>query len=413
MANNIITFRNATQKVLWNHEISGQLSDGMWENSNVNQKIWSAEAHVGTPGVNFHTNGMRANFNFCNEQLLDIVGDRMLMFAKASKITKDEKIIAAAEYLEGIKTEEQFNKIMQDKKDYRSKYLAQIKNWKNAQKIINVPYSESQMRADLKDMSKTLSMAGNNSTAPSKKIPDKDLQRAQGILSKAGNDKAKSIQLTKTMASLTNDRVKLQARGDAMKELGRPDLAKIFHDKLHESKVNKLLRTVLIESLLKESKLRTVKVLFQNGDELTTNMAAHLKDDEIKNYYKVGKTFNLGSGDKDKMTKVKKVIILEDKKITSAKKLSDVIKGDYVWKLMSRYNPQLGYYYVFSKELVEKVTSTSIITGYQKFNKNTGECLNKSSTSYGSAEYKIMTQEEAKKENDRLKKNGDNVRGFM
>lgn len=279
MANNIITFRNATQKVLWNHEISGQLSDGMWENNNVNEKIWSAEAHVGTPGVNFHTNGMRANFNFCNEQLLDVVGDRMLMFAKASKITKDEKIIAAAEYLEGIKTEEQFNKIMQNKKDYRSKYLAQIKNWKNAQKIINAPYSESQMRADLKDMSKTLSMAGNNSTAPSKKIPDKDLQRAQGILSKAGNDKAKSIQLTKTMASLTNDRVKLQARGDAMKELGRPDLAKIFHDKLHESKVNKLLRTVLIESEESDKYIEQIKKAMKRAG-LTPNNIERSEDNK-------------------------------------------------------------------------------------------------------------------------------------
>ncbi len=250
MANNIITFRNATQKVLWNHEISGQLSDGMWENSNVNEKIWSAEAHVGTPGVNFHTNGMRANFNFCNEQLLDIVGDRMLMFAKASKITKDEKIIAAAEYLEGIKTEEQFNKIMQNKKDYRSKYLAQIKNWKNAQKIINAPYSESQMKADLKDMSKTVSMAGNNSTAPSKQIPDRDLQRVQGILSKAGNDKDKLIQLTKAMANVTTDRSKLQARGDAMKDLGYDYLGQIFYNKLNEAQVDKLLRTILKEAAL-------------------------------------------------------------------------------------------------------------------------------------------------------------------
>ena len=41
-------------------------------------------------------------------------------------------------------------------------------------------------------------------------------------------------------------------------------------------------------------------------------MAAHLTDDEINNYYKPGKLFNLGVAGKDKMVKVKKVIILEN-----------------------------------------------------------------------------------------------------
>ena len=157
----------------------------------------------------------------------------MLFYAKASKVTTNEKIIQAADNLEGIKTEQEFNAI----KDYRLKYLKPyIKTWKQAEKIINVNYTKSNLIADLKDMSKTISLAGNNPTMSKKSIPDKDLQRAQDILSKSGNSKDKSIQLTTTMANLTTDKSKLQARGDAMIELGRKDLAKIFLDKLKENK---------------------------------------------------------------------------------------------------------------------------------------------------------------------------------
>jgi len=61
---------------------------------------------------------------------------------------------------------------------------------------------------------------------------------------------------------------------------------------------------------LKEA-LREVEVLFADGSKIETNMAAHLTDEEIKNYYKVGSTFNLGHGEKDKMVKVKSVRIIK------------------------------------------------------------------------------------------------------
>lgn len=57
-------------------------------------------------------------------------------------------------------------------------------------------------------------------------------------------------------------------------------------------------------------KLRSVKVEFENGDVINTNMAADLTDEEIYNYYKVGSEFNLGR-ESDDMQKVKNVIILE------------------------------------------------------------------------------------------------------
>jgi len=59
-----------------------------------------------------------------------------------------------------------------------------------------------------------------------------------------------------------------------------------------------------------EEALREVEVTFSDGSKLETNMAAHLTDEEIKDYYKVGSSFNIGSV-KDKMVKVKSAKILK------------------------------------------------------------------------------------------------------
>jgi hypothetical protein len=56
--------------------------------------------------------------------------------------------------------------------------------------------------------------------------------------------------------------------------------------------------------------LRVVKITFSDDDSITTNMAANVKDSEILEYYKIGKTFNLGVVN-DKLVKVTKVEILQ------------------------------------------------------------------------------------------------------
>ena len=57
--------------------------------------------------------------------------------------------------------------------------------------------------------------------------------------------------------------------------------------------------------------LREVKIYFANGDSLETNMSAKLTDQDIRDYYRIGRYFNLGSGDKDNMQPVVKVEILK------------------------------------------------------------------------------------------------------
>ncbi len=80
----------------------------------------------------------------------------------------------------------------------------------------------------------------------------------------------------------------------------------------YEACVMDLKKKFNMENITEEGgKLRSVQVSFSNGDTITTSMAAHLSDEDIRNYYAVGKVFNLGKGDKDNKQKVTKVDILE------------------------------------------------------------------------------------------------------
>lgn len=58
------------------------------------------------------------------------------------------------------------------------------------------------------------------------------------------------------------------------------------------------------------TELRQVKVIYSNGYTVNTAMAAHLTDQEIHEYFKVGKWFNIGSAT-DNMQQVKEVEILK------------------------------------------------------------------------------------------------------
>lgn len=60
----------------------------------------------------------------------------------------------------------------------------------------------------------------------------------------------------------------------------------------------------------KYPKLREVEVTYSDGTVIGTSMAAHLTDDDIRNYFKVGRSFNIGNGALDKIVKVEKVDII-------------------------------------------------------------------------------------------------------
>jgi hypothetical protein len=56
--------------------------------------------------------------------------------------------------------------------------------------------------------------------------------------------------------------------------------------------------------------LRSAKINYDNGQSITTSLAAGLTDREILDYFKVGATVNIGDGEYDKLVKIVKVEIL-------------------------------------------------------------------------------------------------------
>lgn len=79
---NTLRFRNMAQKVLWDFELSGQLSDGRWENSRPydHWEYWHRDvATVVDPdhvGRDFYVR--RDGYCFTEKDLLEVVGARML-----------------------------------------------------------------------------------------------------------------------------------------------------------------------------------------------------------------------------------------------------------------------------------------------------------------------------------------------
>jgi len=95
-----LKLRTQSQVVLFKHELSGQISDGHWENLNVRDH-WQAwcecDVEVGTPvGRDFWVRYDR--YNFCAKDLLDVVGKRMIAYVRLAKAFSPE----AVEVLEGV-----------------------------------------------------------------------------------------------------------------------------------------------------------------------------------------------------------------------------------------------------------------------------------------------------------------------
>ena len=97
-------------------------------------------------------------------------------------------------------------------------------------------------------------------------------------------------------------------------------------------------------------------------------------------------------------------------------KLNTLKKNDKAFRLMSRYNPQLGTYYVWTLVDVDKITKSSVfvkaMVGAERYNINTRDLRRKSQSIYGSTTYSLYTLGEAKVRNEELVRQGNNVRGF-
>lgn len=79
-----ITFRTEVQAMLFDQELSGQISDGMWENASPRDhwKPWcDAEIRIGSEvGRDFYPR--KDNYDFTKGDLLEVVGERMVAYAR-------------------------------------------------------------------------------------------------------------------------------------------------------------------------------------------------------------------------------------------------------------------------------------------------------------------------------------------
>lgn len=91
-----LNFRNEIQKTLFLVELSGQISDGAWENSRPSGhwRYWT-EIEVGVDPSNLGRNfyAVKDNYNFTDSGMLAVVGERMCYFAALAKKGYDVEVI--------------------------------------------------------------------------------------------------------------------------------------------------------------------------------------------------------------------------------------------------------------------------------------------------------------------------------
>ena len=95
MENKVLAVNNEAQKVIFLSEMQGQISDGMWENARPfdHYKAWSdlnEESVIVDPsnvGRNFHA--IKDNYNLNAQDLIDIVGERVIEAVREATGNKD------------------------------------------------------------------------------------------------------------------------------------------------------------------------------------------------------------------------------------------------------------------------------------------------------------------------------------
>ena len=165
--------RNGVQKVLLEHEMLGQMYDGMWENSSQDYKLWhdtkfvvSTDGKLGTLGIPQYKKD-RSRYNLNNRELLEIVGDRMIASARVC-IAFPELVNSEEDSAIQHCAEEAMNTgKISPRADYDREYLRKVESLigkENMGKFIESARNESlydmkKMRKDLADLKKIMQMS--------------------------------------------------------------------------------------------------------------------------------------------------------------------------------------------------------------------------------------------------------------
>jgi hypothetical protein len=84
-----LAFRNETQRVLWENELCGQISDGHWENARPmnHWKVWcNAIVKVDPANVGRSFWPIKDNYNFLSADLLNVISARMLVLVRLAYV---------------------------------------------------------------------------------------------------------------------------------------------------------------------------------------------------------------------------------------------------------------------------------------------------------------------------------------
>jgi len=191
MIKSIIKVQNEVQKVLLDTELLGQFSDGHWENSRNKSWNYLGEVQIASDlddtGVVFEklVPWDYKAYSVNNKTLLECVGDRMLVKARVSnylKISDLKSIESLLEYACSQKVskniqvkEEDITKLILEWEKDPSKFwnkkaekaIAFIKNTglQNLLEAINSDYKMSDMRKELRNITKILENARVKKTA--------------------------------------------------------------------------------------------------------------------------------------------------------------------------------------------------------------------------------------------------------
>jgi hypothetical protein len=149
-----ITFQNMPQLALWLHMLTGQMSDGMWENTRPHDhwKFWGQlETEIGkdlrvTTDRPWECKKVGYDFN----ALIDVVGDEMLALGRMAQIAGvTQGMLYAARYMPG--SLEKFNEMRAKDSwpEYAKTYISVVSDH-DAEMYYAASYSGSDLRRDLR-----------------------------------------------------------------------------------------------------------------------------------------------------------------------------------------------------------------------------------------------------------------------
>ena len=162
---NVIFFATAAQAAIFEHELKGQISDGAWENFRggdyrewCNAETMVAEVDAGEKvGRRFRAYYDRYNFN--RTDLVEIVGDRMITYARLARAGYDEETIdklksAILDWNGGV---------LDAPVDYKGEYYDRLRTWYATQDdaairaaVADDTYTTKDLRSDLRAIMQTI-----------------------------------------------------------------------------------------------------------------------------------------------------------------------------------------------------------------------------------------------------------------